>query len=1262
MIKFVENNRKHAILFLLIVLFSILIYEFLEFRTFAGKNASNSDINDDIVLIQNIVDEDNESDVVFNIHLKKVCDYTKLPLRSIQIASWNEYPAIDKSTKVITLNNAEGLSDKGVVSLLEFVSNGGTLILPKIYTDTRFKYFYGLKKAAEMSIDSSAIGYLFTTNLLPNSRGLKYDETTRHLGFKANQFDESIRMLATAINNQKYPVLLENRIGRGKVITFNTTDPIEKKDRGVLFSSLLLGLEGIPYPIANVSTIFLDDFPSPYSDEKVEIIDNKEYSQLDFVHGVWWPDMKKLADSLQIQYTASVTFDDRQITTPPYLFEQWDRYKINKNTESESVLDWLSHDISSEGHELGFKGYNHVPLQLKNWKHEEYMSRALKTAKRKWNKDTLGIKPVTYIPPSGKVSQVGFQQVVMNLDSIKYFSSYYLGDRENGSYREFDTEPWDKTIFDFPKITNGFLLNDNEQVMHQSLYLYTGIWTHSVNASVFYMDSLQTGTKNWKTKKEDGDGLFTTFSAYLAKNKSTYPLSKFYAVKKAAPITQEWRESIYEHKADSYNYTVQQADFNENDKGEFYWFVYASNEKFLKVENQFKVSGLEFSKTPFLRGFLYNVKTNLPKLLINSDINTSDTKFLTDIVLQNTLKEFEEYKAYDIAFNEKVEPKEEQKDSIERPVIVRKHTRHIIHQQKKQTESFDKLAMLNEKEIDTSAWVQYFDRMIVDEKPEEAWQAFKEYVAKNPSKDNVLFSKNLSKKYGYANNEEKNEWLAKQYLASDSLPILKDYYKAFNTEENASEIAKVLKKIDQKEPNYINHQNYVKHLLVYDSEKAESELDNLIADETSSLWDIADKISHYYAEKEAYRKAYDWSKYSQKVPFTQKMDWLTKLNDYETIEKEYTNYITLHQEDDAAKAAMSKLLLQRNNINESWETASTINNQVVKDSVKELLNAKVIDAERVTQKELLEKYNDLFKEDIQQQIVTDIRVEENNFAEVEAAIFGDEKRLTSFSKSATYNSRANESIHSITASHTDFYKIDDVIGDEDNINKKVYGVSYAYKKLPKDSNKKYVISGGVEVDENQQLYGNGKAAFLVTKEKSLSSAEVSIEPAQTNAAYEKKIYRTQLVVSQTNKLTNWLQSSVNVKGKYYSDENYEGFAIARLHLESSANKLFKIIPFAESSFSKSNVDGVSDYPYYILDKRFNIGGGAVMKLGNKVNKFNISAEASTFLDNDLGNFNKFKANATYKIGNFSSIKISSEFSTQPGAYSNFLLIGLSHIF
>ena len=74
-------------------------------------------------------------------------------------------------------------------------------------------------------------------------------------------------------------------------------------DRGLLFAGVLKGLEGIPYPIANTATIFLDDFPAPQYEILAEPIKSEmNFTTSDFVEKVWWPDMRDLAKEFKIPY------------------------------------------------------------------------------------------------------------------------------------------------------------------------------------------------------------------------------------------------------------------------------------------------------------------------------------------------------------------------------------------------------------------------------------------------------------------------------------------------------------------------------------------------------------------------------------------------------------------------------------------------------------------------------------------------------------------------------------------------------------------------------------------------------------------------------------------------------------------------------------------------------------------------------------------------------------------------------------------------
>lgn len=56
-------------------------------------------------------------------------------------------------------------------------------------------------------------------------------------------------------NDEKYPPIIENEVGKGRVIYYNSTYFMIKDDRGLLLSGIIKGLEGIPYPVVNTGVI-----------------------------------------------------------------------------------------------------------------------------------------------------------------------------------------------------------------------------------------------------------------------------------------------------------------------------------------------------------------------------------------------------------------------------------------------------------------------------------------------------------------------------------------------------------------------------------------------------------------------------------------------------------------------------------------------------------------------------------------------------------------------------------------------------------------------------------------------------------------------------------------------------------------------------------------------------------------------------------------------------------------------------------------------
>src|SRR5690606_26789725 len=229
-------------------------------------------------------------------HLRKVCDYSKLPYRSRDINNFDP-ETIDPATRVISMCETNLLDQLGIDFLVKFVAEGGTLFLPFAGDDHRIGFLLGIKPDAEYATDTQSKGTYFKTPFLPNMKGKTAGDDAVHYGFTAENFSNTIRVHAVAASNPAYPVIIEHPIGKGRVMFFNSTAGYEKVDRGLMFSAILKGLEGIPYPIANTATIFLDDFPSPLYETKLEpIASEMNLSIADFVRKVWWPDLVELAE------------------------------------------------------------------------------------------------------------------------------------------------------------------------------------------------------------------------------------------------------------------------------------------------------------------------------------------------------------------------------------------------------------------------------------------------------------------------------------------------------------------------------------------------------------------------------------------------------------------------------------------------------------------------------------------------------------------------------------------------------------------------------------------------------------------------------------------------------------------------------------------------------------------------------------------------------------------------------------------------------
>lgn len=852
------------------------------------------------------IHNDDEDGFAEEAHLRKVADYTKLPYQSISVKDFNSNKRIAISTRVLCVYDAQSIDDMAIDSLISFVARGGTLFFTKTTKDKRFGFLLGLNPDASMETNTTASGYYFNEALFPDRKGFSVEKKPYpHKGLKAENFSSNLKILASAENNRDYPLIIQKELGKGKVLFYNSVESFSKNTRGLMFATILNGIEGIAYPIVNTATIFLDDFPSPvYNIYKEPIKQELGITVADYVTNYWWRDMKQLAVEENMTYTAYVTFDYNAYVIPPFTFKEWDKNTFQKNGLQQEKSSWLGRDVLASGHELGFHGYNHVSLTKDNWKEKEYISIALKAAEKKWN--TLDFKdlPVSYVPPSNIIDSLGLAELYKGMPSLRYLQSTYLGDLEEGGDREFDPEPYHKSLFGYPRITSGFSLEPINQFSMESMYLYTGIWTHFLHPDDVYQipDATNRETSGdyefrnkkslpWYTKGSK-KGLLEVFKEHLKTFKAQHPMARFLSAKTSSELVMDWRYSYFSHTRLDGKYTIE-SEVDLRNKKEHYWLLYTSFENQKVIDEALKEQSAEFKKVPFLLGSLYTVKTG--KTLIS----------LPDL----RLKGIKAARSATTAQKEVLLALEAYRDdeNLLLPLVERVDKLVSENKLNEATDLLISHIKTGKTPISKILWENLATYLVWQKKPNDIWEVFNEFYTEFPNLKNAELAHDISKIADYPSLEAREKWLFRQISEGTThKDLLSTYADYFNTEIYKSNVHIALKHLVTLYPSIEHQQKYVSHLLAYNIKGLIDELNKLNPCDPAYK-ELATTITWAYADKLNFDKALEWEKCSEGITEETVNGWIAKTNSFESYKKtDFPFYIRILLANDPNKA-LSKL-------------------------------------------------------------------------------------------------------------------------------------------------------------------------------------------------------------------------------------------------------------------------------------------------------------------------------------------------------------------
>jgi len=1222
-------------------------------------------------LVQFISDKGDIESLTLNSNMRKICDYTKIPFQTIPLDDWNKDPKIGDNVRVLSLLNTKKLSNKSIDVITDFVAKGGTLYMPFGSEDKRFSFLVGTKPENDYQTDAVAAGFLFKTPVLPGFKERYYKKGLKFYGLKGDVFSNKIKVLATAENNPNYPLIIENFIGKGKVIYFNSTYFFIKEDRGLLLSGILDGLEGIPYPIINTGVIFLDDFPAPLYDIKKEpVASEMNLTITDFVHTIWWPDLLKLGKKYDINYTAMTTFDYNVNIKPPFLFREWDAKKVKIGDKELGLSNWLVNDVEKKGHELAFHGYNHVSLMVSDWKNPDFMVTSLKAAEKKWEASDFGDLPVTYVPPSNLIDRVGLKQLKKGMPSLKFMCSVTIGKKTEGGFREFDFDPYEPELFDFPRISSGFYVDSDLRFAIYSQYLYTGIWSHFLHPddiyqipdeheSKFEFDLRNYDNLGWYKTPNSNRAMYPEFDKLLKNLRTDFPYIRYMNARESGLMTNDWRASYFNHKSVNGMYTVEKLKPEESNYSQQDWFLYGSEEKAARIEEQLKRQGASFKKSPFLEGYLYSVRTSKPKLTLpdfKSDLASVDL----NLIVANVNRDFKLYKE---------EVKRLAKEEIWHDDSDKKLALEIEDLRKR---------MLSEPKINPEVWDKYTEYLSWEDKAEDVWKMLEEHCIKYPLAENVMYSKRLSKLVYYPNDLIQEKWMSAQMLVTpNDKDLLNSYVAYFYTAENQEKIKKALinlLKVDTTQESFLK---YIDYLINYEPQNAIAELDKLRPSEEYK--DLASAICWLYADQNEFQKAYNWSEFSTEIDFYSKMQWLIELKENQKLISEYNAYIAKNPDDYRVKAQMSNAYHDMGKFRESWILANELPDEASdKEPLRKMLNIDVIYEEANIQEDLANNYSALFYPDVLQKVIKTDRLEYGNFINYTTELESNRKDLSSYKNVLSYNMYdKKKNLHGVAITYSSMYRLENDLPDyTDNRTHNVFGLQYqfnnpkAYEKLQYWSNFRY------EYSHFKKSFIQFGAGANYSKNKSYSSAEFRIAPVENGPSHSKSIYRFQLNLYQDYTFFKYFNTSLSLEGNYYNRsevlnkdyyayESYEGSATGKLIFDRWAEKKYRFLPFIESSKSegslgKSTVPLSSGYPYWMIDERFYLGGGLGFAIGKSEDDFSMRVEGAWFNDDYASEFTRLTGNCNYQIFDYTAITTSFEFYLQNKFYSNAFQVGIKH--
>lgn len=404
-----------------------------------------------------IADSGEEQSNVLQKDIMYILDSMKIGYDICDLAA-EEIPSLEAYEKIVlTISGLKTMGDR-IVTVCDWVAAGGQLMNTGTFVNDGMFAILAAKAGiinSEMPSYTEVYGMRIAEGFMLNAdhREFVYGEPSL-TAMDIAVFPECkvyIEEVSSGI-----PLLWERSYGEGKFVIMNQV-LTSKINRGMLCAAYSLLGDACVYPVINGSAYYLDDFPSPVPlGDSIYVSEAYGVSISNFYSNIWWPDILELKEKYQISHTGMIIEEYSDIVEAPF-----------EEMQSKERFLFFGNMLLNHNGELGFHGYNHMPLTLEKdedtkggyqeWPSVEAMAESLRELER-FSKELFPEENfMVYVPPSNILSPEGRRMLAEEFPDIKVVASTYF-EGKRAYTQEFEVA--EDGMVETPRITSGCDIDD----------------------------------------------------------------------------------------------------------------------------------------------------------------------------------------------------------------------------------------------------------------------------------------------------------------------------------------------------------------------------------------------------------------------------------------------------------------------------------------------------------------------------------------------------------------------------------------------------------------------------------------------------------------------------------------------------------------------------------------------------------------------------------------------------------------------------------